>query len=109
MVARLAGDFYPFTDELHARPAMQRLFRRLTLLWATALLAKAAVVFALLVSQPLATFVLAKSVLVPDHQRDLHRAHRARGDRGGPARGAAPDAHRNTSGMALSRTSRATT
>ena len=65
VVARLAGDFYPLTDELHARPAMQRLFRRLTLLWATALLAKAGVVFVLLVSQPLATFVLAKSLLVP--------------------------------------------
>ena len=65
VVARLAGDFYPLTDELHARPAMRRLFRRLTLLWATALLAKAAVVFVLLVSQPLATFVLAKGIVVP--------------------------------------------
>ena len=65
VVARLAGDFYPLTDELHARPAMQRLFRRLTLLWAAALLAKAGVVFVLLLSQPLATFVLAKSILVP--------------------------------------------
>jgi intracellular septation protein A len=65
VVARLAGDFYPLTDELHARPAMRRLFRRLTLLWAAALLAKAVVVYVLLVSQPLATFVLAKSILVP--------------------------------------------
>jgi intracellular septation protein A len=65
VVARLAGDFYPLTDELHARPGMQRLFRRLTLLWATALLAKAAVVFMLLISEPLATFVLAKTILVP--------------------------------------------
>jgi len=65
VVARLAGDFYPLTDELHARPAMQRLFRRLTLLWAAALLAKAGVVFTLLLSQPLGTFVLAKSILVP--------------------------------------------
>ena len=65
VVARLAGDFYPITDELHARPALRRLFRRLTVMWAMALLAKAAVVFVLLVSQPLATFVLAKSILVP--------------------------------------------
>jgi hypothetical protein len=65
VVARLAGDFYPVTEELHARPGVQRLFRRLTLLWAGALLAKAAVVFALLQTQPLETFVLAKSVLVP--------------------------------------------
>ncbi len=53
VVARLAGDFYPLTDELHARPGIQRLFRRLTLLWALALLAKATVVFALLQTQPL--------------------------------------------------------
>jgi len=65
VVARLAGDFYPITDELHARPRMRRLFHRLTLLWATALLAKAAVMYTLLLSQPLATFVLAKSVLIP--------------------------------------------
>ena len=65
VVARLAGDFYPLTDELHGRPAMRRLFRRLTLMWAAALLAKAVVVYTLLISQPLATFVLAKSILVP--------------------------------------------
>ena len=65
MVARLAGDFYPLTDELHARPGIQRLFRGLTLMWAAALLAKAVVVFALLQTQPLATFVLAKSIVVP--------------------------------------------
>jgi intracellular septation protein A len=65
VVARLAGDFYPLTDELHARPGIQRLFRRLTLLWAAALLAKSGVVYLLLVSQPLTTFVLAKGILVP--------------------------------------------
>jgi hypothetical protein len=65
VVARLAGDFYPLTEELHGRPGVQRLFRRLTLLWAGALLAKAAVVFTLLQTQPLDTFVLAKSVVVP--------------------------------------------
>ncbi len=65
VVARLAGDFYPLTDELHGRVGVQRLFRRLTLLWSAALLGKAAVVFTLLVSQPLGTFVLAKGVVVP--------------------------------------------
>ena len=34
------------------------------MLWSVALLGKAAVVFGLLVSQPLATFVLAKGILV---------------------------------------------
>ena len=65
MVARLAGDFYPLTDELHARLRVRRLFRKLTLLWAAALLSKATVVFTLLVSQPLGTFVLAKGIIVP--------------------------------------------
>jgi intracellular septation protein A len=65
VVARLAGDFYPLTDELHARPALQRLFRRLTLLWAVALLAKAGAMFTLLKTQPLGTFVLAKSISIP--------------------------------------------
>jgi len=65
VVARLAGDFYPLTDELHARPGIQQLFRRLTLVWAGALLTKAAVVFVLLESQPLGTFVLAKGIVVP--------------------------------------------
>jgi len=65
VVARLAGDFYPLTDELHARAGIRRLFRRLTLLWAAALLGKAVVVFTLLESQPLGTFVLAKGIVVP--------------------------------------------
>jgi hypothetical protein len=65
VVARLAGDFYPLTDELHARPGIRRLLRRLTVLWAVALLAKAAVVFVLLQTQPLGTFVLAKGIVVP--------------------------------------------
>jgi hypothetical protein len=65
VVARLAGDFYPLTDELHARPGVKNLLRRLTVLWAVALLGKAVVVFALLQSQPLSTFVLAKGIVVP--------------------------------------------
>jgi len=65
LVARLAGDFYPLTDELYARPRVSRLLRRLTVLWALVSLGKAAVVFSLLVSQPLSTFVLAKGILVP--------------------------------------------
>jgi intracellular septation protein A len=65
VVSRLAGDFYPLTDELHARPGIRRLFRRLTLLWAAALLSKAVVVFVLLETQPLGTFVLAKGIVVP--------------------------------------------
>ena len=65
MVARLAGDFYPLHPELAERAPMRQLFRRLTLLWALTCLLKATVVFWLLVSQPLSTFVLVRSVALP--------------------------------------------
>lgn len=62
MVARLAGDFYPMDHELELRPRMQRLFRGLTVMWATLCLAKALFVFWLLHSQSLETFVLVQGV-----------------------------------------------
>ena len=62
MVARLAGDFYPMDHELAARPRVQRLFRRLTLMWAVLGLAKATMTLWLLESQSLETFVLVKSI-----------------------------------------------
>ncbi len=65
VVARLAGDFYPLTDEVAARPAIRMLFRRLTLLWALVCLGKASVILWLLLSQPLSTFVLAREVTLP--------------------------------------------
>lgn len=65
VVARLAGDFYPLTAELAERASMRQLFRRLTLLWALTCLVKALLVFWLLVSQPLSTFVLVRSVALP--------------------------------------------
>jgi len=65
VVARLAGDFYPLTDEINARPAIVLLFRRLTLLWALVCLGKAAVVLWLLLSQPLPTFVVVRAFTVP--------------------------------------------
>jgi len=65
VVARLAGDFYPLTDEIASRPAIRTLFRRLTLLWAMVCLGKALVILWLLLSQPLSTFVLAREVTVP--------------------------------------------
>ena len=64
MVARLAGDFYPMDDELALRPGIRRLFRTLTLMWATLCLAKAGITLWLLLSQSLETFVLVKSVSV---------------------------------------------
>lgn len=62
MVARLAGDFYPMDDELHLRPRIRRLLWCLTLGWGLLCVGKATVTLWLLTSQPLATFVLVKSV-----------------------------------------------
>jgi len=65
IVARLAGDFYPMDDDVAARPRMQRLFWRLTLLWALICLVKSVTTLWLLESMPLATFVAVKSVVTP--------------------------------------------
>lgn len=62
LVASLAADFCPLTPAITGRPAVARLFRRLTLLWAVVHLASAAASFGLLVSLPLATFVAVKTV-----------------------------------------------
>ena len=40
IVARLAPDFYPIDAALAARPAIRRLFRDLTLMWALVILVK---------------------------------------------------------------------
>jgi hypothetical protein len=64
MVARLAGDFYPMTPEVSVRPRVQRLFRRLTLLWAGLCLGKALLVLWLLLSLSVESFVLANGVSV---------------------------------------------
>jgi hypothetical protein len=64
-VGRLAGDFYPMTADVARRPRVQRLFTRLTLLWAGICLSKAIVTLWLLHSLSLATFVAAKAVFVP--------------------------------------------
>lgn len=64
VVGRLAGDFYPMDEELHARPRIRRLFWRLTLMWALLCLGKAFGTLWLFRSQPLETFVLVKSACV---------------------------------------------
>jgi hypothetical protein len=57
LVARFAADFCSFDDTVGARPAITSLFRRLTYLWAGALLAVAAVNLVLLMTVPVAVFV----------------------------------------------------
>jgi intracellular septation protein A len=65
VVARMAADFYPMSDDLASRPRMQRLFWRLTLLWALICLVKSLATIWLLESTSLMTFVEIKSVLTP--------------------------------------------
>ena len=60
VVARVAADFYPMTDDIAKRPRVERLFWHLTLLWAVVALCKATVTFWLLQSQSVADFVLFK-------------------------------------------------
>lgn len=64
LVARLAGDFYPLDHELAMRPRIQRLLRRLTVMWALLCLGKAAMTLWLLQSTSLGTFVVVKPISV---------------------------------------------
>jgi uncharacterized membrane protein len=65
VVGRLARDFYPVDDELAGRPRVQRLFWRLTLLWAVIVGAKAGTSLYLLNTQSTGDYVAIKSVLNP--------------------------------------------
>jgi hypothetical protein len=62
VVARLAADFYPMNSEIARRPGVQRLFWRLTLLWAVVSLCRAAITLWLLESQSLVSFVVLKNL-----------------------------------------------
>lgn len=64
VVARLAADFYPMSADVAARPRVQQLFWRLTLLWAVVCTGKAVITLWLLESQSLANFVLIKNVAI---------------------------------------------
>jgi hypothetical protein len=64
VVARLAADFYPMSEDVALRPRVQRLFWHLTLMWALVGFAKAAVTLWLLQSRSTADFVLIKSVVL---------------------------------------------
>jgi uncharacterized membrane protein len=65
VVGRLARDFYPVDDELAGRPRVQRLFWRLTLLWAIVVGIKASLSLYLLNTQSTGDYVAMKSVLNP--------------------------------------------
>ena len=62
LIFRLAGDFCPMGPEVQERPAVVRLFRQLTALWALVYLASAVVTLTLLLTAPLGVFVAAKTL-----------------------------------------------
>jgi hypothetical protein len=62
LIARFAGDFCTLSVEVSDRPAVARLFRRLTLLWAVVNLTSAAVSVVLLVTLPVGAFVGSRTV-----------------------------------------------
>jgi hypothetical protein len=62
LVGRMAIDFCPIAPEVAARPGVVRLFTGLTALWAGVNLASAATTFALLVTLPLAPFLITKTI-----------------------------------------------
>jgi hypothetical protein len=59
---RLAGDFCPLPATFIGSPPVRRFFARITVLWAFVQLANAALSVWLLITQPVGTYVLAKSV-----------------------------------------------
>jgi uncharacterized membrane protein len=65
VVARLAPDFFPMDEETSRRPAVRRLFHGLTGLWGAVFVVKGAVMLWLLLSQPLDTYVLVRSISMP--------------------------------------------
>src|SRR3954470_22249083 len=62
LAERLAHDFVPLEPEVLGLPGVQRVFIRITLLWAFVNLANAIVSIVLLMSQPVGTFVAIKTV-----------------------------------------------
>jgi hypothetical protein len=64
IVARIAPDFYPVDAAIAARPGIQRLFRRLTLLWGLVIVAKGSLTLWLLLSQSMVDFVVIKNAAV---------------------------------------------
>jgi Protein of unknown function (DUF3159) len=62
MVERLALEFWPLTPEMLGRPAVLRLLRGLTFLWAAVNLVIGATTLTLLLSLPLAAYVAVKQV-----------------------------------------------
>ncbi|MFP3900776.1 MAG: VC0807 family protein [Acidimicrobiia bacterium] len=63
LAERLARDFCPLPPAFLRRPPVRRFFARITVLWALVQLTNAGSSIALLVTQPVATYVVTKAVL----------------------------------------------
>ena len=63
LAARLAADFCPLSNEMHANAHVRRFFRHISLLWAFAQAANAAITIWLLFSQSLGAFVVLRSIV----------------------------------------------
>lgn len=63
LVGRLARDFCPIPEHVADAPPMQRFFRQITLLWAAAQLANAAMTLWLLLSQSVGVFVVTRTLV----------------------------------------------
>lgn len=64
LVARLAPDFCPMHASLASRPVIQRLLRRLTLMWGLVIVAKGSLTLWLLTSLSTVNFVLVKGAAI---------------------------------------------
>jgi hypothetical protein len=62
LIARFAGDFCPLAPDVRTRPGIMRLFTRLTILWATVNALAAASSLVLLLTVPVAVFVVVGAV-----------------------------------------------
>jgi uncharacterized membrane protein len=65
VVSRLAGDFYPMDDDLHARPRVRTLFRRLTMMWAAIWGCKAALALWWMNAISVNSYLGVKNLVVP--------------------------------------------
>ncbi len=63
LAKRLATDMFPLPEALLARPAIERIFARITLLWGVINLVNAAVTLVLLLVMPVETYVLSKAAI----------------------------------------------
>ena len=62
LIARFAADFCPLSPDVESRPAIVQLFRRLTYLWAGVNAVAAATTLTLLLTVPVAVFVVTATV-----------------------------------------------